>query len=890
MPKWFRVLGWRIRGIFGRHRLDEEFRQELDAHLEMLTEENIRRGMPPEKARRAARVRLGGLTQLRETHREMWGLPWLETLLQDLRYGLRQLRRNPGFTAVAVITLALGIAANTTIFSAVSAILLRKPPVKNPDHLCAVSSKNLVRGYNLQPISVPDFESWKTENNVFADMAAIESGHSFTVTGKGEPESIDGDLVTPDYFKVTGLTPVLGCAFLPNEGQAGSDHVVILSNALWHAKFDANPGVIWKTINIDFVPYTIIGVMPAKADIPLPWRSPRIWVPLAFTSKDLSPSSRGNRDLNMVLGRLKPGVAVQQAQVEFSSIAGRLARSYPQADKGWGIAVLTLQEYLIRKPQTRAALTLLIVMVGVVLLIACANIAGLLLARGSNRSHEMAVRCAVGASRARLIRQMLAESLLIGMAGGATGLLMSAWGIGLLRAGFNFNEIGAQVARSIHLDHRTLVFTITVSLLTTVIFGLVPAIRTSGISPRDALAEGGRPDSGSFAHTRLRSIFVTGELALAVALFAGAGLIMRDVAREYSVNKGFNPHDVLVMASHLKNRIYQTPEAQIAFVQKVAQRLRSAPGVRAASVTNCVPLGCQWSTSFTIPGQPPLEKSKRPSAGYFSVGPGYFRTMQIPLIKGREFSDSDNVHAPVVAVVNQEFARRFYPKGNAIGEQIEVDTGHRKAAQIVGIVGNVSEYVGELSPRPQIYESYLQIPFPDLAFVLRSPVEPSALAPVLRSGVWSVDKDQPIGRIQTMNDLVADNVGGDELMVALMGIFAGLALTLSAIGIYGVVAYSVSQRTREIGIRMALGAEKKDVLRLVFRQGGLLAGIGCSIGLALALPLPHVLAGIFPGFSSQGPFAAVAVFFFAGVVCLVATYFPARRAARVEPIVALRYE
>jgi putative ABC transport system permease protein len=813
----------------------------------------------------------------------------MSTLIQDLKYGLRQLARNPGFTAVAVLTLALGIAANTTIFSAVSAILLRKPPVENPDRLCAISSKNLIRGYDLQAISVPDFQSWKRQNNVFSNMAAIESGHSFTLTGNREPKSVDGDLVTPNYFKVTGLAPILGRAFLTSEGKAGGDHVVILSNALWHDHFDADPHVIGKTLKIDFVPYTVIGVMPAKAEIPMPWMSPRLWVPLVFSTKELRPSARGKRDLSMVLGRLRPGVTLQQAQAEMSSIAHRLAQDYPKTNKDWGATVLTLQEYLIRKPVVRAALTLLMVMVGLVLLIACANIAGLLLSRGAARAHEMSVRSAVGASRLRLVRQMLTERLLIGIAGGGSGLLMSVWGISLLRASFNFNDIGAQMARFIHLDRRTLLFSILVSLLTVIVFGLVPAIRASRASPGDALTEGGRTGSGTLTHNRLRSVLVAGEIALALALLTGAGLVTRDMVHEFSAHKGFNPKNVLIARIRLENSQYQKPDAQIAFFREVTENLRNAPGVQSVGVATDVPFNGFSSTSFSVVGQPQTPKSKRPSADYIVAGPNFFRTMEITLMKGREFSSSDGLHTPIVAVVNQEFARRFFPSGNAIGQHIEVDKGHHQAL-IIGIVDNVSDYVGQLSPTPQIYESYLQTPSPNMVLAVRSAITPSALAPEVRRAVWSVYKDQPIGRIWTMQEIAANNVGGDKVMAALMGISAGLALMLAAIGIYGVIAYSVSQRTREIGIRIALGAETKDVLRLVFRQGGLLAGIGCAVGLALALPLPRVFMALFDGFVPQGPLIAIAVFFIVAGVCLGAIYIPGRRAANVDPMVALRYE
>ena len=814
----------------------------------------------------------------------------LASIRQDIRYGLRMLGKDLSFTIVAVLTVALGIAANTTIFSAVSAVLLRKPAVRNPDSLVTVSSKNVVRGEDLLGSSAPDFESWKDRNHVFADMAAAETGGSFALTGHGEPESVDGDRVSPNYFHVIGVMPALGRAFLPSEGQAGNDHVVIVSDALWHERFGADPNVIGKTIEIDREPYTIVGVMPRTMAMLLPWMPPRLWTPLVFSPKDLSPSARGYRYLDMILGRLRPGVTLCAAQAEMDLIARRLAETYPETNKDWHVTVLTLQEFLIQKPHTRTGLMMLMVIVGFVLLIACSNIAGLLLARGAGRGHEMAIRTALGASRRQLIRQMLVESLLIGTAGGGAGLLLSVWGINLLRPGLNFNFYGRQLAEFIHLDQRTLLFTAAISLLTALLFGLVPALRASKIDPGDALSESGRTGSSSSTRARLRNILVTGEIALALALLAAAGVMMREVGREHTEQKGFSLDHLWLAEIDLKSHSYEKADAQLAFFQQVTQKLRELPGVDSSAATTGLPLEGSWSTPFSIVGQPPLDESKRPRAQGFVVGTDYFRTLQIPLLEGRAFSLADNPQAPGVAIVNQEFARRFLPHREPIGQQIELDDGRHQRTQIVGVVGNVLACFGQLTPNPQIYKSFLQVPSPSMKLVLRSRLAPSTIAPMLRWAVWSVDRSQPLGRIETMQDVADDSEGGDKLMVALMGTFAALALALAAVGIYGVIACSVSQRTRELGIRLALGAQKKDVLGLVLRQGGLLTGIGCAVGLALALPLPHLFAGLFPEFPLQGPEVAVAVAFVIAVVSLLATYIPARRATKVDPMVALRYE
>lgn len=881
---WRRLVFFLRRAQFQRD-LDEE----MNEHLRMKEKDFQEDGMAPDEARQAARREFGNALLVRERSRGAWGLVWLDNLFQDFCFGFRQLRRNPNFAVVAVFTLALGVAANTTIFSAFSAILLRKPPVRDPDSLCAVSSTYPMKGEDLLSDSPLDFESWERRNNVFEAMAAAKSS-SFTLTGRNEAKSVNGELVTQSYFRVIGLQPVLGRTFLPSEGQAGNDHVVILSSVLWHERFGDNPNIVGKNIEINNKPYTIVGVMPSKSAIPMPWAVPRLWTPLVFSAKDMRPSARGNLDLDVVLGRLKPGVTVRRAQSEMNSIALQLARSYPETNKGRSVTVLTLQEYLIRMPHTRKAMMMIMAVVGLVLLIACANIAGLLLARGAGRAHELAVRSAVGATRLRLVRQMLAESLLISVAGGGFGLLMSVEGIDLLRAGFDFNEIGKQMGAGIRLDGPTLIFTLAVTFLTTIMFGLVPALRASNASPRDALAEDGRAATGGLGGNRLRTVLVTSEVALALILLTGAGVMMRETIREFSEPLGFNPNHLLVAHAFLKSQPYQKPAAQTAFFRQVTEKLRNITGVESAGAGTCVFNGCSETTSFSIVGEPTVPNAKRPSADWFTVGPDYFRTMQIPLMKGREFSDSDNTNLPIVAVVNREFAHRFFPKDDAIGQQIEVDRGENKEAQIVGIVGNVEDYVGQVHQQPQIYESYLQIPSPAMWLVVRSHVALSALAPMLRRAVWSVDKNQPLGVIQTMRERIADNAGGDKLLVALMGIFAGMALILAAVGIYGMIAYSVTRRTREIGVRVALGARMGDVVMLMLRQGSFIVGIGCASGFAIALLLPRLFSAMFTDFPDQGPLVAVAVVFVVGIVSLLAIYIPSRRAAKIDPMIALRCE
>jgi putative ABC transport system permease protein len=863
-------------------RRDGDLERELQSDLELEEEEQRDQGKPPEEARYAAQRAFGNTTLIREHIHEAWGWAPIEQFCQDIRYGFRQLLHHPGFTMVTVITLALGVALSTTIFSVVSETLLRKPPGKDPDRLCAISSRNLIKGDDLEHVSLPDFESWRKQNSVFESMAA-ETGGPASLTGEGEPEVVNGGRVTPGYFDVIGILPALGRGFLPDEGQAGNHHVVVLSNPLWRRRFASDRRAIGKNLEIDGEPYTVVGVMPQLDD-----SFPRLWVPLVIQAKD--PDARDHNDLDLVLGRLKPTVTVTEAQAEMTSIAANLARAYPVTNNGRGITVLTLQDYTIRSQNSRNAVIVLMTVASFVLLIACANIAGMLLARSAARQHEMAVRAAVGAARFRLIRQMLAESLLIGAAGGAAGLLGSIFGIKLLRAAFAFNDFGRRVGEGLRLDLPTLLFTLTVSLLTTLLFGLMPAIGASKVNPRNVLSDSGPASSAGFGRIRWRSLLVAGEIALAFVLLAGAGVMMREVIREFTKPNGFNPDHVLVAQISLTGQDDRDSTKQAAFFKELLEKVRAIPAVASADVNTCLPLGCRLSTPFSVAGEAPLPDSQRLSADYFAVGPEYFRTMQIPLMRGRVFLDSDGGNAPIVAVINAEFASRFFPRGDAIGHEIEVGQEPRKRARIVGIVGNVNEFQGQLSPRPQIYEHYLQAPSASMAVVVRSRMQPKALAPMLQRAVWAVNKRQPVGRFWTMQDLVDDNVGGDKMMVELLSVFACLALLLAAVGIYGVIAYSVTQRTREIGIRVAMGAHKGNVLSLVLRQGARLCAIGCAIGLLLAFPLPRLFSTIFNAFAPQGPMVAIAVGLIVPAVSMLATFIPARRAASLDPMQALRTE
>jgi predicted permease len=877
-------MRWHHR-LFRRRLAEKHIDAELRFHLDQQIADYIAAGMAPDEAHRRASLGFGGLDQVKEECRDIGAARLIETLIQDVRYGLRQLRHNPGFTAVAVMTLALGIAANATIFSVISLVLLKKPPVRNPDRVMMLTATNPQKGWDLLHVSVLNFEAFRKQNHVFKGMAAVDADDDFTLTGQGTPEHLTGMQVTANYFKVLGLTPALGRDFASSENEAGHNHVVILSDRLWKQHFGSNGKIIGTEVEIDGQPSTVIGVMPPGTEMPL--FMPQLWTPIVFTAKDLSPAARNSRWL-YVFARLKTGITIKAAQAEATTIAARIAQDHPATEKGWGAHVLSLQAYMIDDANIRAGLSVLMGAVAFVLLIACANVAGLLLARATGRQHEIAIRAALGAGRARVIRQLLVESSLIALAGGGLGLLLSYWGIDLLRMSLSWNFYAVFLGAGIHLDGRTLLFSIALTLATALLFGLAPALRISKPDLTRDLKEGGRTGTGGLERNRMRSVLVVVEIALSVVLLTGAGLFMQGFIWEIRMNPGFNPKHLLTAQISLSSLRYKdNPAKQAAFYERVTQHLRNLPGVESACAAQRLPLGGYSRRTVGLKSEP---KSEWPLVGTTVVGPSYFRTMQIPLMRGRVFSTMDTENSPRVALVNRAFAQRYFPKGDAIGQSILPYTLHPAWAEIVGIVGNVKEYPGQAEDDPQVYESYRQDPSASMALVMRTRNASAGLAPALRRAVWDVDMDQPVGDIITMAQISGENTGGDLLMCELMGAFAGLALVLSAVGIYGVIAYAVAQRTHEIGIRMALGAQKNHVLALLLRQGGLVTAIGCAAGLALALPMPRLFSAMFNGGFYGGPLTVAAVGSAVAIVSLLATYIPARRAARVNPIVALRYE
>lgn len=866
--------------FFRRRYWDDERARELDAYLEAETDENMARGMPPEEARYAAHRKLGNTTRIREEIYRMNSLGWLETLWQDVRFALRMLRKNPGFTAVAVLTLALGIGANTVMFSVVNGVLLR--PLSYPDagrlmDIVSVGEKD--HGLMLS-VSPADFPYIKGQADVFDGLALY--GYSIpTLTGQGEPEQFAGGAATSELFSVLRVKPLMGRVFLPDEVAPGRNRVVILSHRLWQRRFGGDRAIIGKSIDLNDQPHTVVGVMPPG--FAFPSANTELWLPLVLNGQEaVSHRWRSRR----MLARLKPGADLKRAQLELDTIGARLARQFP-VEQAWGLKIIPMKELMVGG--FRHGLLLLLGAVAFVLLTACANLASLFLSRSRTREREMAIRCSLGATHLRVIRQLLTESLIVAAIGGGMGLLLVPSGIEFIRA-----TAPADIPRldQINVDGWVLWFVFGASMLTGLLVGLAPALQISEPDMNAALKEGLQADpagSGLLQAHRTRSVLVVAEIALAMVLMSGAVLLLRSLWKRVNVNPGFDPQNLLTMELSVTSRKYHDDKAQIPYLNELVESVASLPGVKSAALASSSPLYMSMSVDFNLSGGPSREQL--PQAGFEIVSPDYFRTLGTHLLEGRPFTWRDNENSTPVVVVNRCFAQRYLAGYDPLGKKIHIGWGKDQGGTDAQIAGVVSDLTPEDRPWPAMYVSYLQFGTTGFTNLLvRTATNPLTFANAVRRRIWSVNSEQPVANVRTVAQDMSTTVSEPRFRTLLLGAFAGLALALALIGVYGAVSYTVIRRTHEIGIRIALGASRWDILRRVLKQGLVFAGFGLTIGLGLSLVLTQLLRSFLFEVQPNDPMTLSIALVVVGGTALLAAYLPARRATKVDPMVALRYE
>jgi macrolide transport system ATP-binding/permease protein len=895
------LRGWLLRllGLFHRQQREREFAEELDSHLAFHIEDNLRAGMSPEKARRVALLKLGGVTLTQEGYREQGGLPMLETLSQDLRFGLRMLRKQPGFSLIAVLSLALGIGANTAIFSLVDKVLIRKLPVEEPERLVVVTAN---RGSGVSTTSnYPDFVDYRDRNEVFEGLVCYYQ-RALTLSERGQAERIQGMIVSGNYFTALRVRPALGRGFLPEEDKTPSTHpVVVLSYGLWQRRFGADPELMGKVVNVNGYPFTIVGVAPPEFTGTIASSPPDVYVPIMMLGQLLPPSNPdllfGPRSRSsgwlQVLGRLKPGVSQEQAAAVLTTLGSQVARAHPNADGSPRVEPKFLLEDgsrghtdLLR--DIRFPLQMLMATVGLILLIACANVANLLLARAGARQKEIAVRLAIGAGRGRLIRQLLTESMLLATLGGGAGLALASSISGLI-VSFTPPNTFANLTLDNRLDWRVLGFTLAISLLTGILFGLAPALSASRPDLVSALKDETTLLGNRMRRLSLRNLLVVAQVALSLIVLVGAGLCVRSLQNLQAIDAGFDPAKVLVMSVDVSLSGY-SKERGLQFYSELLERVQRLRGVEAVSLATQIALGDGFGGTMRAEGYAP-KAGEDLSSDFNQIGPDYFRTMKIPLLDGREFSPSDTATTPPVAIINEAAARRFWPGQNPVGRRVIVGRAPDESVrEIVGVVKD-SKYrrlTEEL--RPAVFTPFLQRYRGDMSLHVRTTGEPGAMIAAVRSEVQALDTNLPLYNIRTLEEQKNSSLYTSRMAATLLVVFGVLALGLAAVGLYGVMAYAVHRRTREIGIRLALGAGQRDVLRLVVGHGMLLTLLGIAAGLAAAFGLTRLMRTMLYGVSPTDALTFAAIASVLLLVALLACWIPARRASKVDPLVALRHE
>jgi putative ABC transport system permease protein len=804
----------------------------------------------------------------------------MNTLWQDLRYGARMLTRNPAFTLVAILALTLGIGATTAIFSVVNSVLLKPLPYPESERLVILSEWHpQIEGMS---IAYPNYQDWRAQNEVFEHLGVYRR-QSYNLTGSGEPERLTGGMMSAELFAALRVNALRGRVYTDDEDKPGATPVAVLSYALWQRRFGGDPGVLNQQLTLNDRSFTVIGIMPPDFQFP---NRVEVWTPVGQSAKDPGWENRGNHPGLYGIGRLKPGVTIEQARANMEGIAVNLEKQYPDSNTGNRITLTPALEFFVG--DARPALRVLLGVVALVLLIACANVANLLLARATSRQKEMAIRTALGASRWRIVRQLLTESILLAFAGGALGLLLASWGVRLIVA-ISPNSIPR--SREIAVDNRVLVFTIAIAALTGILFGLVPALQASKPNLNETLKDAGRGSTGR-RHV-LRNVLVVAEVTMTMMLLVMAGLMIRSFFRLQNVDPGFRLDNLLTFNLALPPQKYPEEAQRINFFEQTLARLRTLPGVETVGLSSGLPLGNNgWQTSFVVDGQPPPEPGKTPLTEAATASPDYFRALGIAILQGRNFTDADTKDSPRVALVDEEFARRYFD-GDAIGKRIRPggNNPNNPLVEIVGIVRRVKmDGLKQDSDRVQSYYPFRQLPGNSMTVTVKASGDPVALASSVREQVQAVDPNQPIASLNTMHQLRADSIAPDRLYLVLFTAFAGVALLLAVVGIYGVMSYSVTQRTHEIGIRMALGARPASVLGMVIRQGMMLTAAGLALGVGGALAAAQLMASLLFGVSAKDPLTFVAIPLLLAGVALGACFVPARRATKVDPMVALRYE